>query len=242
MQSNIKAYILFSKHEPERTEQVGKLQAHFPNAAIVEPIFPKYEKVPFLNQLIQKSKERTGRAMMAGEIGCLLGHRKIWRQICNEAKNEQDYFLIVESDSKVIDIDLMNTVINNYIQEFDIFFFGAWDGNVRIKQSTRINLKNTHHIGTPLIKSLYGTYGYALNKKAAMELLHNTKQISYPVDYYKRHLSNTVLRMGAIRKELISTWRTTQSNIANETVIKNIKKQIIISIFDCRNLIQSYFC
>ena len=73
-------------------------------------------------------------------------------------------------------------------------------------------------------------------------LLKQTSKISFPVDYFKYHLKNTNLRMGAIRPAMIDTWHTTKSYIQLENKWFFFKKWIIIRIFDFRNMIIAYFC
>ncbi|NDF60831.1 MAG: hypothetical protein EB100_07085, partial [Crocinitomicaceae bacterium] len=57
--------------------------------------------------LIQKSKERTGNALMATEIACLIGHRNILRKIVKAATNDQEHFLVLESDSRILNFELL---------------------------------------------------------------------------------------------------------------------------------------
>lgn len=242
MSSTIPTYILFSKHESERQEQVNQLVQYFPSAQIVEAVFPKYEHVPFIDQIIAQSKKITGKPLLKNEVGCLMGHRKIWKQIIQTAKDDTTHYMIVESDSKIIDIEKIKTYYSLYTKQFDLFHWGAWNGNVRIKRSSLIPLETKDQIGTPMIKSVYGTYGYSINKKAAEYLLKQTQHPAYPVDFYKYYIQSTHIKMGAIRPELISTWQTTASNIAQDNPMKLIKRYLIIKIFDCRNRIQAYFC
>lgn len=245
MQSNIKAYILFSKHEPERTEQVGKLQAHFPNAEIVEPIFPKYEKVPFLNQLIQKSKERTGRALLESEIGVLMSHRRIWQKIVEQemhwAGKTNTHYLIFESDSKLNDIQTITAKYEAIENTYDLFFWGAWNNHVSIKRSSASQF-GKYKLGVPMIRSVYGAYGYSLNAKGAKQMLKSTRKIKYPVDLYKHYAHLDSLLMGAIAPEIISTWQTTDSTIRIESQLDKIKRKLKIRLFSFRNQIQAYFC
>ena len=77
---------------------------------------------------------------------------------------------------------------------------------------------------------------------AAKVLLKQTAKISYPVDYFKHHLINADIQIGAIRPALIDTWKTTPSNIVVENNWVNIKRWIIIRVFDFRNMIIAYFC
>ena len=58
----------------------------------------------------------------------------------------------------------------------------------------------------------------------------------------KFHLKNNNIRIGAIRPAMIDTWKTTPSNIVVENNWVNIKRWIIIRVFDFRNMIIAYFC
>lgn len=242
MPIHIPTYILYSTHESERQGQVDQLMQHFPNAKIIEAIFPKRIHVPFIEKLIAQSKTITGKALLHNEIGCLLGHRKIWNTILKTATDDHTHYLIVESDSKVMDIEKIKAYYQLYTNQFDLFHWGAWNGNVRIKKSSLIGQTGKDQIGTPLIKSVYGTYGYSLNRKAAAYLLKQTQRPVYPVDFYKYYIQSPSIKMGAVRPELIATWQTTASNIASDTKWKLLKRNLIIKIFDCRNRIQAYFC
>ena len=246
-QDNIPTYILCSKREVDRKEYIQKLRKQLGDITCVEAIFPKFEKVPFIEQLVALSKSRTGQALNHGEIGCLLGHRKIWHLIAKHTATPNQHFLVLESDSKIVYIDdckkafiEINNANNSH--DYDLFFWGAWNGNTRIKKSTQSKILTKFNIGEPLIKSVYGTYGYSITPLAAKVLLKQTAKISYPVDYFKFHLKNTNIRIGAIRPAMIDTWKTTPSNIVVENNWVNIKRWIIIRIFDFRNMIIAYFC
>ena len=246
-QDNIPTYILCSKREVDRKEYIQKLRKQLGDITCVEAIFPKFEKVPFIDQLAALSKSRTGKALNKGEIGCLLGHRKIWHLIAKHTATPNQHFLVLESDSKIINIDDFKRAFieiknANNSHNYDLFFWGAWNGNTRIKKSTQSKILNKFNIGEPLIKSVYGTYGYSINPIAAKVLLKQTAKISFPVDYFKFHLKNNNIRIGAIRSAMIDTWKTTPSNIVVENNWVNIKRWIIIRIFDFRNMIIAYFC
>ena len=244
MQSaNIKAYILFSKHEPARLAQVALLQSYFPNAEIVEPIFPKFEKVPFLNKLIQKSEERTGKALLTSEIGVLMSHRKIWQKIIQEANNENEstHYLIFESDSKINDIQNLISNYETLQNKYDLFFWGAWNNHVSIKRSTA-TVTDKYSFGAPMIKSVYGAYGYSLNVKGARQMLKSTRKIKYPVDLYKHYDFLNSILIGAVAPEMVSTWQTTDSTIRIESEMDKLKRNLKIRLFSFRNQIQAYFC
>ena len=246
-QNHIHTYVLFSKHEQGREEHINLLKRQLGEINCVEAIFPKFQKVPFMEQLVAVSKSRTGKALNHGEIGCLLGHRKIWRLIAKKSATPNQHFLVLESDSKIINIhdfiNAFNTIMNaRNSQNYDLFFWGAWNGNTRIKKSTTSTILNKFTIGAPLIKSVYGTYGYSITPNGAKILLKQTAKISCPVDFFKYHLNNTHINIGAIRPAMIDTWKTTPSNIVVENNWVNIKRWIIIRIFDFRNMIIAYFC
>ena len=242
----IPTYILYSKHEAARANQVAQLQANFSNTVVVESIFPNHEKVPFLDQLIHKSKARTGQALLVNEIGVLLSHRKVWQSIILKSKLQNSapstHYLILESDSKINSIELIQSNLELVTKNYDLFFWGAWNNHVSIKRSSILSKIGKYRMGTPLIKSVYGAYGYSINAKAAKQLLKSTGKIKYPVDLYKHYNQIGGLSIGAIQPELISTWQTTQSTIRPETNLDKFKRNLRIKIFSCRNQIQAYFC
>ncbi len=246
-QNHIHTYVLCSKHEQGREEHINLLKRQLGEINCVEAIFPKFQKVPFMEQLVAVSKSRTGKALNNGEIGCLLGHRKIWRLIAKKSATSSQHFLVLESDSKIENINDFNSAFTEKLiskkgDAYDLFFWGAWNGNTRIKKSTTSTILNKFTIGVPLIKSVYGTYGYSITPNGAKILLKQTAKISYPVDYFKYHLSKTDINIGAIRPAIIDTWKTSPSNIVVENNWVNIKRWIIIRIFDFRNMIIAYFC
>jgi GR25 family glycosyltransferase involved in LPS biosynthesis len=238
---DIPAFILYSLKEENRKLQVDALKKTIPTLQLVEAIFPKYEKVAFLQKLISVSKKRTGRALMPAEIGVLLGHRKIWRKIIQSTIDQEQHVLILESDSKIAKPDLLEYGFNSFTKNYDIFFWGAWDGHTRLKKSSIIYNQDGQAIGEPLIKSVYCTYGYSLNKRAAAYLLKATGRINFPVDMYKKHIHQGDLKLGAARPEIISAWYNTPSSIQKQNWMEKIKRFCIVQIFDFRNSIQAYF-
>ena len=163
----------------------------------------------------------------------ILSHRKVWAQIALE-KSEKEHFLVLESDSRILKPDLLKA---ETAEHYDLFFWGAWNGYVSLKKST------VHQgVGEPLIKSVYGAYGYSLNAKAARYLLQQTARIAYPVDMYKRFVDPKAISLGAIVPEVITTWRTSDSLIRKESRTHLLTAELIRMIFYCRNTIQSYFC
>ncbi len=95
-----RVFVLFAEHETERLSHVEALRAVLPALEVVEPVFPSRIHVPFLNRLVAKSQERTGKALLPTEIGVILSHRKIWAQVAREKTKE--HFLVLESDSRIL--------------------------------------------------------------------------------------------------------------------------------------------
>ena len=246
MNTTIPSFILQSIHEPERKNQVDEIKKHLPQVEIIEPVFPKYENVPFLKRLVQKSKERTGTKLLTTEIGVLMSHRKIWKKIVALSKLNinpaNTHYLIFESDSKIIDLETLYEHIGMVQNKYELFFWGAWHNNVSIKKSSITATFQNYIIGTPLIKSVYCAYGYSINAKAAQKMLDATNKINYPLDLFKHYYNINSFSIGAIKPEVISTWQTTESNVRVERPMDKIKRIIIIKIFHLRNQILAYFC
>ena len=241
MTEQIPAYILYGQNEDARQAQVDLIKQALPNAVLVDPIFPSRQKVPFINDLIQNAFKRSGYQLLPSEVGVFMSHRSIWKKIVQEGRQHQ-HFLVLESDSKINAIRLIEETMPTVKASYDLFFWGAWNNHVSLKRSTTVSINKKHKIGTPLIRSIYGAYGYSLNVKAAMHLLAQSSKINYPVDLYKHYVDQDEIKIGAIKSELISTWQTTDSTIRKERPIDMLKRIIIIKIFSFRNQILAYFC
>lgn len=241
MTEQIPAYIIYGQNEDARQAQVEQLQQALPNAILVDPIFPSRQKVPFIKDLIGNAFKRSGYQLMPSEIGVFMSHRSIWKKIVQEDKQDQ-HFLVLESDSKINAIHLIEQTMPIVEKSYDLFFWGAWNNHVSIKRSTAVSINKKYSIGSPLIRSIYGAYGYSLNVKAAKHLLAKSSKINYPVDLYKHYVDQDEIKLGAMKPELISTWQTTDSTIRKERPIDMLKRIIIIKIFSFRNQILAYFC
>jgi GR25 family glycosyltransferase involved in LPS biosynthesis len=141
--------------------------------------------------------------LAAAELGCLLGHRKIWRLILSEPGNSNQHYLIVESDSIMADANFFTSNFNRLTKDTDIFFWGAFDGRMKLFSSTVSLVSEKYRVGTPLINSLYCTYGYSLNKKMASWMLNQTARITYPCDHFKRYFQLNEVRIGGVLPEVI---------------------------------------
>lgn len=210
-----------------------------PDLELVEAIYPTQQKVPFLNQAAEIAQKRTGQALLPGEIGCLLSHRAVWHQIANTALNEQTHYLILESDSQFTNKKLFDEFDHSLIEQYDLFFWGAWDGHMQLFRNNRTKLTKDFQIGTPFIKTIYCTYGYSLNRAAAKFLLKRTNQFSYPVDQYKRFMQQTDLKIGGVVPELISTTGA-QSNIRSNRKWE-LQNQLYLMVLDLKNFLICLF-
>jgi GR25 family glycosyltransferase involved in LPS biosynthesis len=242
MTKPISAFIIYGQNEHARQAQVNLMQEVLPNSVLVDPIFPARQKVPFINDLIQNAYKRSGYKLLPSEVGVFMSHRSIWKKIVQQNNDPNQHFLVLESDSKVNDMHQIEQTMQKVQTEYDLFFWGAWNNHVSIKKSTAENIDNNYKIGVPLIRSVYGAYGYSLNIKAAKHLLAQSSKINYPVDLYKHYVDQAAIKIGAIQPELISTWQTTDSTIRKEANIDRLKRIIIIKIFSLRNQILAYFC
>ena len=240
MINSIKTYILYSKKEIDRLENINLLKENIKDIVEVDAVFPKYVNVPFLDKLIHKSKERTGKALNANEIGCLLGHRKIWKALLKREARENEHFLIMESDSIINDYTILENTFSKYTSNYDLFFWGAWNGNVSIKRSTILYKEKNKIIGEPIIGSVYCTYGYSINKKGASYLLKQTRKIAWPVDTFRFLVDPNTIKVGAISKELISTPIYLKSYIRNNSLVNSYIRQLITKILKIKQFIISY--
>ena len=242
MTKPISAFIIYGQNEHARQAQVNLMQEVLPNSVLVDPIFPARQKVPFIKDLIQNAYKRSGYKLLPSEVGVFMSHRSIWKKIVQQNNDPNQHFLVLESDSKINDMRQIEQTMQKVQTEYDLFFWGAWNNHVSIKKSTAENIDNYYKIGVPLIRSVYGAYGYSLNIKAAKHLLAQSSKINYPVDLYKHYVDQAAIKIGAIQPELISTWQTTDSTIRKEANIDRLKRIIIIKIFSLRNQILAYFC
>ena len=241
MTKPISAFIIYGQNEHARQMQVDLIQKAIPDSVLINPIFPSRQKVPFIKDLIQNAFNRSGYQLLPSEIGVFMSHRSIWKKIVQQCTKEQ-HFLVLESDSKINNIQLIQQTMPTVETGYDLFFWGAWNNHVSIKRSTSSTIVNHYKMGTPLIRSVYGAYGYSLNVKAAKHLLAQSSKINYPVDLYKHYVDQATIKIGAIQPELISTWQTTDSTIRKESTFDMLKRIIIIKIFSLRNQILAYFC
>ena len=240
MVAAINTYILYSPLEKDRTTRVEAMRQQFKQFTISESIYPSNTHIPFLKAIIEKSKERTGKALMATEVACLLGHRRILRQIVKAATNNEEHFLVLESDSKILNFELLKNHFETISKQYDFFFWGAWEGNAKIKRSKAQVLDGKYTIGEPLLHTIYCAYGYSINKPTAQYLLKQTNKISTPFDIFKQFIDPSKIRIGTITKEVITTWNE-GSYIRKNKFKDHLKRVMLLFVLNIRNSIQAYF-
>jgi GR25 family glycosyltransferase involved in LPS biosynthesis len=229
----LKAFLITAAHETDRAKQVEWLIGILPFVTErIEAIYPSQKRIPFQEDLLTKSKERTGKSLLLGELGCLMSHRIVWRKIIHEAAEETQHFLILESDSHLVNPSLLTSSFKELTADKDMFFWGAWEGHMKFFQSSKKVYSSSHIIGEPFIKTAYCTYGYSLNKKAASLLLQRTAKISYPVDQFKRFFHQKEIRLGGIHPEVI-TGNHGGSTIRNKESV--LRKKLFLLLLDLKN-------
>lgn len=234
----VPAFVITADHETARADLLSALHEQLPGLERVSAVYPSRIRVPFLERLKQISLARTGHALRDGEIGVLLSNRKIWRRIVNSPGSEDQMYLILESDSILLDAHWLNMHYAQVVGGYDLFFWGAWSGHMQLHRSSTRKYAG-HVIGDAFIRTVYGAYGYCLNKKAAALLLKRTAKISYPVDQYKRFIQPGELRIGGIKPELI-THDVGESTIGHPGV-HLLRRKVWMFVLDIRNAIICFF-
>lgn len=231
----MKAFLIYAESEAHRKEHIANLMAEAPFAVEkVEAVYPDRQHVPFRDALLRVSKERTGKTLLMGELGCLLSHRRVWTKILREAKDDQDHFLVFESDSMIDDPQFLRNHFSSLTQTKDLFFWGAWEGHMKFFQSSQKVITGNHVIGEPFIKTIYCTYGYSLNRKAAILLLSRTRKISHPVDQFKYFFSQQELRLGGVLPEVITGNKLNSTIRGKENALF---KKLFLTVLDLKNTI-----
>lgn len=230
---SVKGFLICDESETHRKAHIEKLLIDAPFAIDkVAAVYPGKVHVPFRDALISCSKQRTGKELLMGELGCLLSHRLVWSMIMKEANNDDEHFLIFESDSMIADPLFLRNNFASLTIDRDLFFWGAWEGHMKLFKSSRKVIDGEYSVGTPFIKTTYCTYGYSLNKKAASLLLRRTNKVSHPVDQFKYFFRQDELRIGGVLPEVI------MGNQINSTIRKKENlffKNAFLALLDLKN-------
>ncbi|NBX12006.1 MAG: hypothetical protein EBR19_07370, partial [Chitinophagaceae bacterium] len=149
----IRGYVITADHEKARAANVQHLLTQLPGLKKTPAIYPEVDHVPFAKQILAAAKHRRGNPFLPGELGVLLSNRRIWMDIRATATTDE-HFLIVESDSQVQQLEVLQKEFATLTARYDLFFWGAWLGNMVLKRSARIRVDATHYAGTPFLPSV----------------------------------------------------------------------------------------
>ena len=235
----LKGFLITSEYEKDRASNVESLLAQLPGIKKEKAIYPAYERVPFLNKIKEGARRRHQTDFLDGEIGILLSNRRVWMQIANSDGPDDEHFLILESDSQINQLKLLVDNYNKVTAGYDLFFWGAWLGYMRLLRSSTKPLGKRFLVGVPYMPSVCSAYGYSINRKAARHLLQQTGTLRYPVDEFKRYIKKGYLRVGGITPELIS-----HADIGSTIDPSNQKARTNfrwMKLLDIRNRIICYF-
>jgi GR25 family glycosyltransferase involved in LPS biosynthesis len=232
-QRSVKGFLICDASETHRKAHIEKLLTDAPfTIDKVHAVYPGKQHVPFRDALMSCSKQRTGKDLLMGELGCLLSHRRVWSMIVKQANNDQDHFLVFESDSMIAHPLFLNNNFARLTKEKDMFFWGAWEGHMKLFKSSRKDVDGQFTVGIPFIKTAYCTYGYSLNKKAASLLLERTNKISHPVDQFKYFFKQDELRLGGVLPEVIKGNQITSTIREKEN---QFFKKAFLAVLDLKN-------
>lgn len=231
----MKGFLICDESETHRKAHIEKLLTDAPfTIDKVAAVYPGKQHVPFRDALLSCSKQRTGKELLMGELGCLLSHRRVWSMIVKQANNDQDHFLVFESDSLIANPLFLKNHFTTLTMDKDMFFWGAWEGHLKLFKSSRKNVDEKCTVGIPFIKTAYCTYGYSLNKKAASLLLERTNKISHPVDQFKYFFKQDELRLGGVLPEVIKGNQIASTIREKEN---QFFKKAFLAVLDLKNYI-----
>jgi GR25 family glycosyltransferase involved in LPS biosynthesis len=239
LDKEIRAYVITAEHEHYRRANVQILQEQLPDLKCIDAIYPTREKVPFIEHIRNTTFLRTGNKLNYGEIGILLSSRRVWQDIARSNATDEDFFLILESDSVINDIELLNANFHKLTKHYDLFFFGGWLGNIKLLKSKKKKLNDFYSYGEPYIKTICSGYGYAINKKTAQYLLKASNKVAYPADEFKKYIDPSKVKIGAVLPELISQSDGVTTIGHND--IGPIFEFVLRTILNIRNSIICYF-
>jgi GR25 family glycosyltransferase involved in LPS biosynthesis len=235
----LKGFLITSEYEKERAANVDALLGQLPGIKKQKAVYPAYERVPFLAKIKEGARRRYQTDFLDGEIGILLSNRRVWMQIANSDGPDDEHFLILESDSQVNQLKLLVDNYKNATAGYDLFFWGAWMGYMRLLRSSIKPLDRGFSVGVPYMRSVSCAYGYSINRKAARHLLQCTGTLRYPVDEFKRYIKKGYLQVGGVSPELIS--QATIGSTIDPTNQKERTNYTWIKLLDIRNRIICYF-
>ena len=137
-------YLISSPLEKDRLVNINTLQKQLNNIIHINAIYPSHTHIPFLNQMLELAKQRTNRTLRSAELGLLLSHRNAWRELI---KSNSESALILESDSMINNDVVLNKYFETVHKQYDLFFWGAFDGRMKIFTKERFNIDDDIVVG-----------------------------------------------------------------------------------------------
>lgn len=161
----------------------------------------------------------TKRLMSPGEVGCTLGHLKIWSAIANDSAKMG---VVLEDDAMLDDqFGARLEALLDYCAFADCFVsLGGQESSLSFTKSLRgrrINeLQDTWEIFPSELSRLYGTVGYVVSRTTASRMVAEAAKRLFVADDF-----GLLHRSGAIRRLLLSNvvghpWGDHHSLIGNE--------------------------
>lgn len=180
-----KIIFLNADSRKDRLKNMNSRLAGFKNVLRFPAIFGKEPKALKIMKddglsLLQLNK-RGRKVLNAGEIGCFLSHREIWK-LCKERGYKR--VLILEDDAEFSQDFEFN--VDKLPLCWDMLYLGQhnYDRDFIAKSGSGKDAALIHHIDKNLFRASHCwlTHAYAINSKCIDYLLENTKTIDYPID------------------------------------------------------------
>lgn len=185
--NNINIYVISLARSPERKINVNK-QLNGINFKYFEAVDGK--NLTDNQKELEKKYVEPG-SLNPGQIGCLLSHVLLWKQII---QSQMQHTLVLEDDITVVHPfnDIINKLIN--IKNYDIIYIGHCLQPTQGEMISTIDNINIHESISPLC-----THAYLLSYNGAVKLL----------EYFNNHLAdgpvdNIIVRM--IDNKLLNSY------------------------------------
>lgn len=233
----IPLYIINLKENEDRlsfiSKRLGELNLKY---LVVEAVdgrtLPKSEidaltkATNFYEYFVWKSKFT--RALLPGELGCFLSHKKCWEII---AQGNNQYGIVLEDDV-VISRDFIPFVTSaKWVpNSVDIIQLSSSQKKYKVRASNDvIKLSPKFELINPVSNSI-GTLGYLISKDLARKLLYLSQKIVAPIDNYlfsPWFLANSLYKMWKLNPSVICTEEDFETTVKIKT-IKTKKANFII--------------
>ncbi|OAJ33730.1 glycosyltransferase family 25 protein [Piscirickettsia salmonis] len=193
--------ISLKKDESRRGHVTAQFQHEKIPYEVVNAIYGK--ELP--NETIKKfyldtlAKEKLGRSLTVGEIGCTLSHIKCYQKIIDNNLPgafifEDDIMLnkhtahAIETVRQIKKLDNNSVVLMTHID-----YYSEW-GKIKLTNSHNIHPINYQHI----LKYASRTHGYYITQKAAQNLLKELITIYQPIDIWSYYVEQNLIKLYSV--------------------------------------------